>query len=95
MDSWTVATIVDLSIVAAASSLLLADGLTGRTQERTAPPPSPSWLGAFRHALSRSPLSQRSHTAHEGATTARLIGAAGLVFVTLCALGSVVILAHH
>lgn len=94
MNGWSVANFVVLGIVAVSSGVLLADSLIGRTPLRNAPPWSPPWSSPSRHALSPDPFFQRPQPAPEGATTARLIGVAGLIFVTLCALVSV-ILAHH
>ena len=91
MDGWSVANVVVLGIVAVSSCVLLADSLIGRARHRNAPPWSPSWRGSSRHALSPSPFSRRSQAAHEGATTALIVGVVGLAFVALCAVVSLVL----
>lgn len=97
MSGWSVAGVVVLGIVAVSSSFLLRDGLSGRTRHRNAPPCSPSWPswpGAPHYAPSPGPFVQRPQAAHEGHTTALIIGVVGLAFVALCALVSLVLVLH-
>lgn len=94
MNGWSVAHVVLLGIVAVSSGALLVDSLVGRARQRSASPWTPPWPGPSRHVPAPSPFSQRPQAAHEGATTALIVGVAGLVFVVLCAFASLVLMLH-